>query len=152
MVAPLPGSSPSYLHDTWTDLALDHDQQVRCGLRGGKQGVCLQQLLLWGDKQNSENNRLTSRALPLPSFSCMLLLLLLQVRVAVARQLHAMAQHVAPSDAARLLRRPLAALLRDSSPQVREALLAGLADTLQVTGVWVGRLGPTGVDKGGVAR
>lgn len=28
MGAPLPGSSPSYLHDTWTDLAMDHDDQV----------------------------------------------------------------------------------------------------------------------------
>ena len=54
--------------------------------------------------------------------------------MAVASQLHVMAKQVAPSDAARLLRRPVAALLRDSSPQVREALLAGLADTLQVTG------------------
>lgn len=29
MASPLPGSSASYLHDTWTDLALDHDMQVR---------------------------------------------------------------------------------------------------------------------------
>lgn len=29
MGSPLPGSSPSYLHDTWTDLAMDHDEQVR---------------------------------------------------------------------------------------------------------------------------
>lgn len=28
MAAPLPGSSPSYLYDTWADLALDHDEQV----------------------------------------------------------------------------------------------------------------------------
>lgn len=55
-----------------------------------------------------------------------------QVRVAITSQLHIMAKQVAPSDAARLLRRPLAALLRDSSPQVREGLLAGLAETLQV--------------------
>jgi hypothetical protein len=31
MASPLPGSSGSYLHDTWTDLALDHDMQVCCG-------------------------------------------------------------------------------------------------------------------------
>lgn len=55
-----------------------------------------------------------------------------QVRVAIASQLHVMARQVPPADAARLLRRPLAALLRDSNAQVREALLAGLADTLQV--------------------
>jgi hypothetical protein len=30
MRAPLPGSSPSYLHDTWTDLATDPDEQVCC--------------------------------------------------------------------------------------------------------------------------
>lgn len=29
MAAPLPGSSPSYLYDTWTDLAADHDEQVQ---------------------------------------------------------------------------------------------------------------------------
>lgn len=52
--------------------------------------------------------------------------------MAITSQLHSMAKQVAPSDAARLLRRPLAALLRDSSPQVREGLLAGLAETLQV--------------------
>lgn len=28
MASPLPGSSASYLHDTWTDLALDYDVQV----------------------------------------------------------------------------------------------------------------------------
>lgn len=28
MAAPLPGSSPFYLYDTWTDLAADHDEQV----------------------------------------------------------------------------------------------------------------------------
>jgi hypothetical protein len=60
------------------------------------------------------------------------MLVLLQVRVAIAAQLHVMAKEVPPSDAARLLRRPLSALLRDTSPLVREALLAGLADTLQV--------------------
>jgi hypothetical protein len=62
----------------------------------------------------------------------LLLLLVMQVRMAIAGQLHVMAKQVSPSDAARLLRRPLSALLRDTSPYVREALLAGLADTLQV--------------------
>lgn len=57
---------------------------------------------------------------------------MLQVRVAIASQLNVMAKHVPPADAARLLRRPLSALLRDTSPLVREALLTGLADTLQV--------------------
>lgn len=63
----------------------------------------------------------------------LLLLLTVQVRVAIAAQLHVMAKRVSPSDAARLLRRPLSALLRDTSPLVREALLVGLADTLQVS-------------------
>ena len=57
---------------------------------------------------------------------------LLQVRVAIAAHLHDMAKQVAPSDAARLLRRPLSALLRDTSPRVRQALLVGLGETLQV--------------------
>lgn len=52
--------------------------------------------------------------------------------MAIAAQLNVMAKHVPPADAARLLRRPLSALLRDASPLVREALLTGLADTLQV--------------------
>lgn len=56
----------------------------------------------------------------------------LQVRVAIAAQLSVMAKHVPPADAARLLRRPLSALLRDASRLVREALLSRLADTLQV--------------------
>lgn len=60
---------------------------------------------------------------------------LVQVRVAIAAHLHDMAKWVAPSDAARLLRRPLSALLRDTSPPVREALLGGLAETLQVSRV-----------------
>jgi hypothetical protein len=69
-----------------------------------------------------------------------MLLLVLQVRMAIAAQLHVMAKKVSPSDAARLLRRPLSALLRDASPLVREALLAGLADTLQVS--WCCCAGP----------
>jgi hypothetical protein len=63
-----------------------------------------------------------------------------QVRVAIASQLHLMARQAAPSDAARLLRRPLSSLLRDGSAAVREALLSGLADTLLVcrmVAVWV---------------
>jgi hypothetical protein len=56
----------------------------------------------------------------------------LQVRAAIASQLHLVAAQVARSDAARLLRRPLAALLRDGCAGVRAALLAGMADTLQV--------------------
>jgi hypothetical protein len=60
--------------------------------------------------------------------------------VAIAGKLHVITQQAPPCEAARLLRRPLSGLLRDTSPQVRAALLAGLADTLQVG---VGCLKPT---------
>jgi hypothetical protein len=70
--------------------------------------------------------------------TCLIMFVLPQVRVAIAAHLHDMAKRVAPSDAARLLRRPLSALLRDTSPHVREALLAGLAETLQVSGLCAG--------------
>lgn len=56
----------------------------------------------------------------------------LQVRTAIACQLHAVARTVAAADAARLLQRPLVALLRDSSTAVREALLPGLGETFRV--------------------
>lgn len=55
-----------------------------------------------------------------------------QVRVAIASQLHLVAATVAPAEASRLLLRPLVALLRDGCPAVRQALLPGLGQTLQV--------------------
>lgn len=55
-----------------------------------------------------------------------------QVRTAIACQLHLAARTVAAADAARLVQRPIVALLRDSSAAVREALLPGLGETLQV--------------------
>ncbi|WIA29762.1 hypothetical protein OEZ86_012236 [Tetradesmus obliquus] len=56
----------------------------------------------------------------------------MQVRVAIASQLHLVAATVAPAEASRLLLRPLVALLRDGCPAVRQALLPGLGQTLQV--------------------
>lgn len=44
MAAPLPGSSATYLHDTWTDLALDHDVQVGSSCLGQVTSAVLQQL------------------------------------------------------------------------------------------------------------
>jgi hypothetical protein len=55
-----------------------------------------------------------------------------QVRVAIAGQLHLVAATVPPTEASRLLLRPLVALLRDGCPAVRQALLPGLGQTLQV--------------------
>lgn len=54
------------------------------------------------------------------------------MRAAIAGQFNIIAATVAPADASRLLLRPLVALLRDGCPPVREALLPGLAETLQV--------------------
>lgn len=31
MRAPLPGATHAYFHDTWADMATDHDEQVRGG-------------------------------------------------------------------------------------------------------------------------
>ncbi len=56
----------------------------------------------------------------------------LQVRAIIAARLHQVASAVAPADVARLLRRPLVALLRDGQAAVREALLPGLRQTLTV--------------------
>jgi hypothetical protein len=56
----------------------------------------------------------------------------LQVRVAIASQLHLVAATVPSTEASRLLLRPLVALLHDGCPAVRQALLPGLGQTLQV--------------------
>jgi hypothetical protein len=58
--------------------------------------------------------------------------IVLQVRVAIASQLHLVSATVVPAEASRLLLRPLVALLRDGCPAVRQALLPELGQTLQV--------------------
>lgn len=60
------------------------------------------------------------------------MLLPLQVRAAIASQFGQVARSVSATDAAQLLKRPLVMLLKDSTPDVRTALLPGLADILQV--------------------
>lgn len=46
MKAPLAGTSSLYLHDTWQDLATDHDDQVRrCLVLAGQEEGCAKRLV-----------------------------------------------------------------------------------------------------------
>ncbi len=139
MAAPLQGATHAYFHDTFADMAADHDEQVGGWLHGGLHGGCMQQWNAWGLhaawhawgliacscwRLSRLSPHIQTRAISTHACNhCPLR----QVRTLAAGAMAQLASLMPPTEAGRLLRRPLVAALSDEAVRVRDAALAALA-------------------------